>query len=117
MAKMRYDRPFIGWMIGRNRKRRMEADPSTPTIAPIIWLTEPPATGAINTEYTATWSGGLPPYHMTITGPGNVLLNDQVSHDGSGVLQVDGTNQPVGAYVWSINDAHGNKLTKTTTIS
>jgi hypothetical protein len=116
MASMRHDLPFKSWLVQRNRKRRMEANPQPPTIATIEWVDAPPATGSTNTNYTISWAGGLPPYLAVINGPG-ILLNEQLGHGASFVLSVDGTNQPVGDYVTTITDAHGNKLEATTTIS
>lgn len=116
MASMRSDKPFKAWLVGRNRKRRMEADPQPPEVATIEWVSAPPTTGTTNTDYTATWKGGLPPYRAVIEGA-TVLLNDQVSYDGTMTLNVNGTNQPAGDYTWTITDAHGNELTEVTTIS
>lgn len=112
MSSMRSDLPFKSWLVGRNRKRRMEANPQPPTIATIDWLAAPPATGSVNTVYTSTWSGGLPPYRAVITGP-NGVISDQISYQGSISLNAS----EAGDYTWSVNDSFGNSSQATTTIS
>lgn len=112
MAPMRSDKPFKAWLVGRNRKRRMEANPQPPTIAAIAWLTSPPATGSIGTSYTASWSGGMPPYRAVITGP-NGVISDQISYQG--LISLNASD--AGDYTWSVNDSFGNSSQATTTIS
>lgn len=112
MPSMRSDLPFKAWLVGRNRKRRMEANPQPPTIAAIAWITSPPATGSIGTSYTASWSGGMPPYRAVITGP-NGVISDQISYQSSISLNTS----EAGDYTWRVNDSFGNSSQATTTIS
>lgn len=112
MASMRSDKPFKAWLVGRNRKRRMEANPQPPTIATIDWLAAPPATGSVDTDYTATWSGGMPPYRAVITGPDGVV-KEQFNYLNTITLNVS----EAGDYTWSISDSFGNLTESTTTIS
>lgn len=119
MASMRSDMPLKAWLVQRNRKRRIEAaanPPTPPTPDTLAWVDAPPATGTINTNYTASWKGGVHPYYAEIKSS-SIILNEQTGSYPQIVMNVDGTNQPAGVYTWTVRDAAGTEITGTTTIS
>lgn len=92
-----------------------KVSPSAPPVPALEWVTPPPDTATTGTDYTASWSGGVSPYHAEIRSATD-LLNDQDGATTSITMNVDGTNQPVGDYTWTVTDAKGATLTATTTV-
>ena len=86
-----------------------------PVTQPLLWDVKPPTQGVTGKAYPGSWKGGKPPYHATITN-GNILLNT-TDTDTSMTLNVDGTNQPIGTWHWSVKDAAGTEITAMTVIS
>lgn len=116
--RMRSDRPFKVWLVQKNNRERRDAANPPSVVVPdnISWVDTPPATGSANTDYTASWQGGFPPYYAEIKN-NSVLLNAQTGPYTQMVLNVDGTNQPLGAYEWTVRDAKGTEITGSTIIS
>ncbi|WKV24469.1 immunoglobulin domain-containing protein [Enterobacter phage ST22] len=87
-------------------------------VVPLAWVSgpQPQTVLGVNVPRTFEWAGGKAPYVAKITGPNNLLLNDENTTDKLITLKIDGTNQPFGDYTVEVEDADGSKLTATTTV-
>lgn len=90
---------------------------TTPVVPKLEWVITPPDTLATNTNFKATWKGGTAPYKTDIIGPVNLNPTDVTAPPLELVMNVDGTSQPVGSYVWTIESHDGQKITHTTVVS
>ena len=60
----RMDRKFLALMMQRNRRRR---DATLNPVSGVLgWVTPPPPTGIIDTDYAMTWQNGQTPYVVQV---------------------------------------------------
>lgn len=90
--------------------------PPPPALVWVSTIPTAPVVLAANAPYSLEWKGGVAPYVVEVIS-GTALLNDQDSVDTKITIQIDGTNQPCGSYVFTVTDAKGTKLTATITFA
>ena len=60
----RTDKKFLFHMMQRNRRRR---DATLNPVSGVLgWVTPPPSTGVVDTDYVTTWQNGQTPYVVQV---------------------------------------------------
>lgn len=107
--------PVLSALVASTSGRDTPAAP----VATLEWNVAPPTTAAVEANVTASWKGGAYPYTCTII-QGVIEENRMILNEGDPLrmtMNIDGTNQPAGDWVWTIESADGQTLTATVMVS